>query len=417
MPGLIITASPGWTVVTSGPAVSTTPTPSDPRMWGNWRSPGRPRTTNKSRWLSAAARMATRTSRPPSKAGEPGAGTSATSIRSRPPVSRMRHARMMPRLSDTMTGASRAEWLRAERVSDAGCFTCHLASPRVPDGPAGACRGAKRVPFRDRRSARTARGGECAAAHPIDAGAALHEPQGSARARGARASVDAVVPGPAQRVEEERIGGDRLRAVLWPECEQHDAPLAHSYHGERTLPFEGGAAVQPAAEQQRIGVAESGHPRHLARVRAGLELEGGPPLDPGDRFAGHAVRNGVARVDIDRDDRARRVVLAGRERGEGVSDRQVELLEGKLRCLVQGDQRAARLAEFPERGDRAPAAAAGELRRHAAGLPAPHQALRPLTGEQHHIQTSGDPARLDIRVVQDRVRNGVMVEAPARSSY
>src|SRR5205823_1257740 len=194
MPGLIITASPGLTVVTSGPAVSTTPAPSDPRMWGNWRSPGRPRTTNKSRWLSAAARMATRTSRPPSRAGEPGAGTSATSIRSRPPVSRMRQARMMPRLSDTMTGASRAEW---------------------------------------------------------------------------------------------------LRAVLWPECEQHDAPLAHSYHGERTLPFEGGAAVQPAAEQQRIGVAESGHPRHLARVRAGLELEGGPPLDPGDRFAGHAVRNGV----------------------------------------------------------------------------------------------------------------------------
>src|SRR5256714_6659082 len=132
MPGLIITASPGLTVVTSVPAVSTRPAPSDPRMWGNRYSPGRPRTTNRSRWLSAAARMATRTSRAPSRAGEPGAATSATSIRSRPPVARMTHARIVPRSSDTVTGAS-----RAELVSDSGCFTGHFAS--------GAGRGAKRV--------------------------------------------------------------------------------------------------------------------------------------------------------------------------------------------------------------------------------------------------------------------------------
>src|SRR5256714_5336672 len=133
MPGLIITASPGLTVVTSVPAVSTRPAPSDPRMWGNRYSPGRPRTTNRSRWLSAAARMATRTSRAPSRAGEPGAATSATSIRSRPPVARMTQPRIVRRSSDTMTGASRAEF-----GSDSGCFTGHFAS--------GAGRGAKRVP-------------------------------------------------------------------------------------------------------------------------------------------------------------------------------------------------------------------------------------------------------------------------------
>src|SRR5256885_10729394 len=45
----------------------------------------------------------------------------------------MTHARIVPRSSDTVTGASRAEF-----VSDSGCFTGHFAS--------GAGRGAKRVP-------------------------------------------------------------------------------------------------------------------------------------------------------------------------------------------------------------------------------------------------------------------------------
>src|SRR5438477_113709 len=144
MPGLIITASPGLTVVTSVPAVYTTTAPSDPRMWGNRYSPGRPRTTNRSRWLSAAARMATRTSRAPSRAGEPGAATSAISMRSRPPVERMTQARIVPRSSDTVTGASRAGF-----ASDSGCFTRRFA--------AGAGRGAKCVPLRggDRGERRT----------------------------------------------------------------------------------------------------------------------------------------------------------------------------------------------------------------------------------------------------------------------
>src|SRR5207302_8861172 len=105
--------------------------------------------------------------------------TSATSMRSRPPVERMTHARMLPRSSDTRTGAS-----RSESDSDLGCFTRRL--------PSGAGRGAKRVPPPSVGPARTARGGTGGAGHTIDARVHLHEPQAGASASGARASVDVV---------------------------------------------------------------------------------------------------------------------------------------------------------------------------------------------------------------------------------
>src|ERR1051325_8765894 len=83
-----MTRSPGRTVRTSDPTASTTPAPSAPTMWGKWYSCGSPRTTNKSRWLSAAARTATRT--------WPGSGfgSSGTSLRWSPPVALIPQARM-----------------------------------------------------------------------------------------------------------------------------------------------------------------------------------------------------------------------------------------------------------------------------------------------------------------------------------
>src|SRR2546430_3814758 len=96
MPGLIMTRSPGRTNRTSDPTASTTPAPSAPTTWGKRYSWGSPRTTNRSRWLSAAARGATRTCRGP-KGGEPGpggAGTAPCCSWSRPPVARITQARI-----------------------------------------------------------------------------------------------------------------------------------------------------------------------------------------------------------------------------------------------------------------------------------------------------------------------------------
>src|SRR5713226_1131009 len=95
IPGLIITRSPGRTARTSAPIACTTPAPSAPRMWGKAYWCGSPRTTNKSRRLSAAARSATRTSRGPKELG--GSGTSASCSWSRPPVARITQARMRGR--------------------------------------------------------------------------------------------------------------------------------------------------------------------------------------------------------------------------------------------------------------------------------------------------------------------------------
>jgi hypothetical protein len=91
-PGFSSTRSPGFTRVTAGPTASTTPAPSAPRTCGNvCVMPGSPPTTNRSRWLSAAARTATTTS---SGAWTVGRGTSATLTRSRPPYPEMVTARM-----------------------------------------------------------------------------------------------------------------------------------------------------------------------------------------------------------------------------------------------------------------------------------------------------------------------------------
>src|SRR5438093_13442040 len=64
-------------------------------MCGKRYSSGKPCTTKRSRWLSAAARMPTRTSRGPGvAAGGAGGGTSVSSSRSRPPVARITQARI-----------------------------------------------------------------------------------------------------------------------------------------------------------------------------------------------------------------------------------------------------------------------------------------------------------------------------------
>src|SRR5438552_1425094 len=92
MPGLSMTRSPNRTERTSVPTAATTPSTSAPRMWGKVWPCGRPRTTNRSRWLTAAARIATRTSRCPS--GTAGSDTSASWTGSRLPVARMTQARI-----------------------------------------------------------------------------------------------------------------------------------------------------------------------------------------------------------------------------------------------------------------------------------------------------------------------------------
>src|SRR2546430_5158734 len=94
MPGLIITGSPGRTDRTSDPTASTTPAPSAPTTWGKRYSCGSPCTTNRSRWLSAAARGATRTWCGPREPGPGGPGTSLCCSWSRPPVARITQARI-----------------------------------------------------------------------------------------------------------------------------------------------------------------------------------------------------------------------------------------------------------------------------------------------------------------------------------
>src|SRR5947207_2275280 len=89
-----MTRSPGRTDRTSDPTASTTPAPSAPTMWGKRYSCGSPRTTNRSRWLSAAARGATRTWCGPREPGPGGSGTSLCCSWSRPPVARITQARM-----------------------------------------------------------------------------------------------------------------------------------------------------------------------------------------------------------------------------------------------------------------------------------------------------------------------------------
>src|SRR5205807_8779309 len=76
------------------PTDSTTPAPSAPTMWGScFAPPGNPSTTKRSRWLSAAERIATRTSPAP---GTEASGTSVLLSLSIPPVAVRTQARMAP---------------------------------------------------------------------------------------------------------------------------------------------------------------------------------------------------------------------------------------------------------------------------------------------------------------------------------
>src|ERR1043166_1327857 len=98
---------------------------------------------------------------------------------------------------------------------------------------------------------------------------------------GVRTSAFASTPG--DGVEEERVGGERLAAVLRAEAEEVDVAAAQAHVNERGLAANPLRAEQPAREERRarFGVARDDAHGHVLLLRVS-HFKGGRVLDPRD---------------------------------------------------------------------------------------------------------------------------------------
>src|SRR2546421_2832567 len=99
-------------------------------------------------------------------------------------------------------------------------------------------------------------------------------------------------------VEEERVGCERLTAVLRAEAEEVDVSLAECDINERGLAANPLRAEEPARQERRARFGVARDDAHAARgLLLVLDFKDGRVLDPSDGLARHPLRNRLRRVE------------------------------------------------------------------------------------------------------------------------
>jgi hypothetical protein len=163
-----------------------------------------------------------------------------------------------------------------------------------------------------------------------------------------RAQVSPSAPRARDGVEEQRVGGERLAAVLRAEAEEVDAPLTYSDLDERGLAANLLRAEEPARKERRarVGVARDDFTRASAAGRSLSRRRASPRPTRLTRAA--SLWRWGASCRARAQDRAGAVELRALQALGHVAHGEVELLDGEVRSVVERDERPALLDELAQ---------------------------------------------------------------------
>src|SRR6266516_1434639 len=146
---------------------------------------------------------------------------------------------------------------------------------------------------------------------------------------------------------QQRVSRDALTAILRPHAEQDYATGALLHFEDCGLARDAIGVQDPPGEQQALGVL--GPPPHHPCDGRVEDFKGWSSLEPPDRLARQAARNGVRGVQLESEDRARRVEVFVTHRLEHVAHREEQRLNCKAARLIQRDQGSPVYHKLPQR--------------------------------------------------------------------
>src|SRR5436190_3721400 len=153
----------------------------------------------------------------------------------------------------------------------------------------------------------------------------------------------------ADRIEEQRIGCQRLTTILRAKAEEDDAALAHGGFDERSFAFNPIGTQQPARKQRIFVSRIPGNYLRLNLTRAPFSnFKHRRVLDPGNRFLRHPGGYRIRRIQFNPQNRSRHIEIRARQTIDHITHRQLELLDRKIRRAIETDKRAARLDKFTQ---------------------------------------------------------------------